>query len=121
MGFYSPQPQGPDETRRKPLKKWVILIALQFRYTFYRPQTKRLRARKIGLQYFTRHFVPRSPFGRRAVRQRGYGLGLLIFTVWVKMHYTALFRIVANLTLAEQFFGYNLRSQTVEVYIMLYL
>ena len=25
------------------------------------------------------HFVPRSPFGRRAVRQRGYGLQLLIF------------------------------------------
>ena len=37
--------QNPSET------KWVILIALQFRYTFYRPQTKRLRARKIGLQY----------------------------------------------------------------------
>ena len=33
------------------LRKWVILIALQFRYTFYIPQTKRLRARKIGLQY----------------------------------------------------------------------
>ena len=32
-------------------KKWVILIALQFRYKFYWPQTKRLRARKIGLQY----------------------------------------------------------------------
>ena len=53
------QTQGPEEmclslkhqTRQKPLKKWVILIALQFRYTFYRPQTKRLRARKIGLQY----------------------------------------------------------------------
>ena len=28
---------------------------------------------------FTRHFVPRSPFGRRAVRQPGYGLRLLIF------------------------------------------
>ena len=27
----------------------------------------------------TRHFVPRSPFGRCAVRQRGYGLRLLIF------------------------------------------
>ena len=27
------------------------MIALQFRYTFYRPQTKRLRARKIALQY----------------------------------------------------------------------
>ena len=55
------------KARRKPPKKWVILFALQFRYTFYRPQAKRLRARKIGLQYkilsFTRHFVPRSPFG----------------------------------------------------------
>ena len=29
--------------------------------------------------FFTPHFVPRSPFGRRAVRQRGYGLRLLIF------------------------------------------
>ena len=38
--------------RRKPLQKWVILIALRFRYTFYRPQTMRLRARKIGLQSF---------------------------------------------------------------------
>ena len=28
--------------------------------------------------FFTRHFVPRSPFGRRAVRQRGYGWRLLI-------------------------------------------
>ena len=89
-----PWVQGPEEMcfsleHQKPSKtseKWVILIALQFRYTFYRPQTKRLRARKIGLQYkirkvlsFTRHFVPRSPFGRRAVRQRGYGLRLLIF------------------------------------------
>ena len=49
--------------------------------TLYRLQTKRLRARKIGLQYtlLTRHFVPRLPFGRRAVRQWGYGLRLLIF------------------------------------------
>ena len=30
-----------------------------------------------GLQDW--HFVPRSHFGRRAVRQRGYGLRLLIF------------------------------------------
>ena len=112
--------QNPSKTS----EKWVILIALQFRYTFYRPQIKRLRARKISLQYkirfdsrissgllllrfpshslpspsdavhskqshvvqvssldrfFTRHFVPRSPFWRRAVRQRGYGLRLLIF------------------------------------------
>ena len=32
-------------------KNGVILIALHFRYTFYILQTKRLRARKIGLQY----------------------------------------------------------------------
>ena len=38
------QHQNPSKTS----EKWVILIALQFRYTFYRPQTKRLRARKIG-------------------------------------------------------------------------
>ena len=38
--------QNPSKTS----EKWVILIALQFRYTFYRPQTKRPRARKIGLQ-----------------------------------------------------------------------
>ena len=51
--------QGPEEIRlslehqnpSKTSERWVILIALQFRYTFYRPQTKRLRARKIGLQY----------------------------------------------------------------------
>ena len=65
------------------------MIALQFRYTFYRPQTKRLRARKIGLQYKIRPFFYsalrasgdglRSPFERGAVRQRGYGLRLLIF------------------------------------------
>ena len=63
--------------RRKPLKKWVILIALQFRYTFYRLQTKRLWAPKIGLQY-PLSFLP-CPFWRRGVRQRGYGLRLLIF------------------------------------------
>ena len=39
--------QSPSNTS----EKWVILIALQFRYTFYRLQTKRLRARKIGLKY----------------------------------------------------------------------
>ena len=52
-------PQGPEEmclslehqNPSKTSEKWVILIALQFRYIFYRPQTKRLRARKIGLQY----------------------------------------------------------------------
>ena len=36
----------------KTSEKWVILIALQFRYTFYRPQTKRLRARKINSNAF---------------------------------------------------------------------
>ena len=40
--------QNPSKTS----EKWVILIALQFRYTFHIiQQTKRLRARKIGLQY----------------------------------------------------------------------
>ena len=39
-------------------KKWVILIALQFRCTFYIPQTKRLRARKIGLHYKIRKACP---------------------------------------------------------------
>ena len=39
--------QNPSKTS----EKWVILIALHFRYTFYTPQTKRLRARKISLQY----------------------------------------------------------------------
>ena len=34
----------------KTSEKWVILIALQFRYTFYTPKTKRPRAREIGLQ-----------------------------------------------------------------------
>ena len=51
--------QGPEEiclslehqNRSKTSEKWVILITLQFRYTFYRLQTNRLRARKIGLQY----------------------------------------------------------------------
>ena len=61
--YYDGNAQGPEEmclslehqTRQKHLKKWVILIALtialQFRYTFCIPQTKRLRARKIGSQY----------------------------------------------------------------------
>ena len=37
--------QNPSKTSEK---ERVILIVLQFRYTFYIPQTKRLRARKIG-------------------------------------------------------------------------
>ena len=61
----------------KPLKKCdtvVVSVSLHILYT----ATKRLRARKIGLQYFVPSFVPQSP-GRRAVRQRGYDLRLLIF------------------------------------------
>ena len=68
----------------------VALSKVRFRYTFYRPQTKRLRARNIGLQYKILLLGTsclgrppgdglRSPFGRRAMRQRGYGLRLLIF------------------------------------------
>ena len=67
--------QKKIKTRRKPLKKWLfwsryIFVDCHFRYTqvthrytFYVPQTKRLR---VG-------------FAWRAVRQRGYGLRLLIF------------------------------------------
>ena len=39
--------QNPSKTSEK---NWVILIALQFPHTFDIPQTKRLRARKIGLR-----------------------------------------------------------------------
>ena len=57
--------QGPEEmclslehqNPSKTSEKMGYFDPLQFCYTFYRPQTKRLRARK--------------PFGRRAVRQRG--------------------------------------------------
>ena len=69
--FLSLEHQNPSKTS----EIVVILIALQFRHTFYRPQTKRLWACKIGLQFD----CLRSPFGRRTVRQRGYGLRLLIF------------------------------------------
>ena len=56
-----PWVQGPEEMcfslehqkSSKTSKKWVILIALQFRYTFYRQQTKRLRARKIGFIFYS--------------------------------------------------------------------
>ena len=53
-------PSGVERRRNGCFRRlWVILIALQFRYTLYRPQTKRLRARKIGLRYkilsFTKH------------------------------------------------------------------
>ena len=87
--------QGPEEMclslepRRKPLKKWVILIALKFRYTFYRPQTKRsaysIKYGKLSIVLLGTSCLGRpsdnslrSPFGRRSVRQRGYGLRLLI-------------------------------------------
>ena len=54
--------QKPSKTS----EKWVILIALQFRYTFYRPQTKRLRARKIGLQYNIFYLALRASVALRA-------------------------------------------------------
>ena len=81
------QSQGAEEMclsleHQKPSKtfeKWVILIALQFRYTFYRPQTKRLRARK-SLGRSSGDSL-RSPLGQRSVRQQGYGLRLLIFKI----------------------------------------
>ena len=60
------------KTRWKPLKRWVILIALHFRYTFYRPQTKRLSARKIGLKYKIRpffHSALRASVALRATRR----------------------------------------------------
>ena len=67
LGFHAPTGSRGDVfviRTSKPvenlLKNCVVLIALQFRYTFYIPQTKRLRARKIGLH-------------------RGYRLQLLIF------------------------------------------
>ena len=53
--FLSLEHQNPSKTS----EIGVILIALQFSYTLYRPQTKRLRARKIGLQFDGL----RSPFG----------------------------------------------------------
>ena len=48
--------QGPEEmclslehqNPSKTSEKWVILIALQFRYTFYRPQTKRLGLARLA-------------------------------------------------------------------------
>ena len=54
--------QKPSKTS----EKWVILIPLQFRYTFYRPQTKRLRARKIGLQYNIFYLALRASVALRA-------------------------------------------------------
>ena len=54
------------ENPSKTSEKWVILITLQFRYTFYRPQTKRLRARKIGLQYKIFYLALRASVALRA-------------------------------------------------------
>ena len=42
--------QSPSKTSEK-MGYFDRVERLQFRYTFYRPQAKRLRARKIGLQY----------------------------------------------------------------------
>ena len=66
--------QGPEEmglslehqNPSKTSEKWVILIALQFRYTFYVLQTKRLRARKIGLQYKIFYSALRASVALRA-------------------------------------------------------
>ena len=60
--FLSLEHQNPSKTS----EIVVILIALQFRYTFYRPQTKRLWACKIGLQFD----CLRSPFGRHRAPAR---------------------------------------------------
>ena len=83
------QTQGPEEmclslehqNPSKTSEKMGYFDRVTVRYSFYRQQTKRLRASKIGLQsiFLLGHFVPRSPFGRRSVRKRGYGLRLLIF------------------------------------------
>ena len=54
------------ENPSKTSEKWVILITLQFRYTFYRPQTERLRARKIGLQYKIFYLALRASVALRA-------------------------------------------------------
>ena len=54
------------ENPSKTSEKWVILITLQFRYTFYRPQIKRLRARKIGLQYKIFYLALRTSVALRA-------------------------------------------------------
>ena len=64
------------KTRRKPLKKLVyfdrVTVSLHILWTANQ-ETEGSQDR------LTRHFVPLSSFGRRAVRQRGYGLRLLIF------------------------------------------
>ena len=39
-----------SEFSTRQTEKWVILIALQFCFTFCLPETKRLRAHKISLQ-----------------------------------------------------------------------
>ena len=41
--------QNPWKTSEK--MGYLDRVTVQFRYTFYIPQTKRLRARRIGLQY----------------------------------------------------------------------
>ena len=75
----SEKAQDPEEmclslehqTRRKPLKKWVILIADRVTVSLnilYTPNQETEGSK----DRFTRHFVPRSPFERRAVRQRDY-------------------------------------------------
>ena len=55
--------QGPEEmclsleyqNPSKTSEKWVILIALQFRYTFYRPQTRLSQSRSLGFLVWCRN------------------------------------------------------------------
>ena len=52
-------PPAEKSSRRKPLENglFCFIALIQFRYTWYRPQTKKLRARQIGLQYKIRKAV----------------------------------------------------------------
>ena len=87
--------QGPEEmcfslehqNPSKDSEKWVILIVTVSLHILYTANQETegsqdlltvYNAESLSL-FFTRHFMPRSPFGQRAVCQRRYGLRLLIF------------------------------------------
>ena len=91
--YPSPATRHPPPATRHPrkspgVKKWVILIAFRSRYSFVTHSIDR-KPRDWGLarSAYSPFFYSaprvwvalRSPFGRRSVRQRGYGLRLLIF------------------------------------------